>query len=161
MDQATRAAPAVGEVLITVPEAARRLAISRSYLYQYLQRGRLPSVHIGRARRIRVTWGSHGARSSWRGRTRRPESVSSSSAWMAGSCTWRLRRGGARDQAFLRAIRGDRLEAFFLLAITSGARLGEHDAGGAAILCALADARRLQVGHLLLASNRSPDEVAE
>jgi excisionase family DNA binding protein len=55
MDQATRAAPAVGEVLITVPEAARRLAISRSYLYQCLQRGALPSVRIGRARRIRVT----------------------------------------------------------------------------------------------------------
>lgn len=54
MDQATRVTPAVGEVLITVPEAARRLAISRSYLYQYLQRGRLPSVRIGRARRIRV-----------------------------------------------------------------------------------------------------------
>lgn len=54
MDQTTRATPAVGEVLITVPEAARRLAISRSYLYQYLQRGRLPSVCIGRARRIRV-----------------------------------------------------------------------------------------------------------
>ncbi len=47
--------PAVGEMLITVPEAARRLAISRSYLYQYLQRGKLPSVRIGRARRIRVT----------------------------------------------------------------------------------------------------------
>jgi excisionase family DNA binding protein len=55
MDQATRATPTLGEVLITVPEAARRLAISRSYLYQYLQRGRLPSVRIGRARRIRVT----------------------------------------------------------------------------------------------------------
>ena len=55
MDQATRATPAVGEVLITVPEAARRLAISRSYLYQYLQRGTLPSVRIGRTRRIRVT----------------------------------------------------------------------------------------------------------
>ena len=54
MDQATRVTPAVGEVLITVPEAARRLAISRSYLYQYLQRGTLPSVRIGRTRRIRV-----------------------------------------------------------------------------------------------------------
>jgi excisionase family DNA binding protein len=54
MDQADRATNDVGQVLITVPEAARRLAISRSHLYQHLQRGTLPSVHLGRARRIRV-----------------------------------------------------------------------------------------------------------
>jgi excisionase family DNA binding protein len=45
----------VGPMLITVREAARWLAISRSHLYQHLQRGALPSVRIGRARRIRVT----------------------------------------------------------------------------------------------------------
>ena len=54
MDQAVRATNDVGQMLITVPEAARRLAISRSHLYQHLQRGTLPSVHLGRARRIRV-----------------------------------------------------------------------------------------------------------
>jgi excisionase family DNA binding protein len=54
MDQADRATNDVGQVLITVPEAARRLAISRSHLYQHLQRGTLPSVHLGRARRIRI-----------------------------------------------------------------------------------------------------------
>jgi excisionase family DNA binding protein len=42
-------------VLITVQEAARRLAIGRSHLYQLLQRGALPSIRIGRARRIRVS----------------------------------------------------------------------------------------------------------
>jgi excisionase family DNA binding protein len=41
-------------LLITVREAARRLAIGRSHLYQHMQRGTLPSVRIGRARRIRV-----------------------------------------------------------------------------------------------------------
>ena len=54
MDQADKATHDVGQVLITVPEAARRLAISRSHLYQHLQRLSLPSVRIGRARRIRV-----------------------------------------------------------------------------------------------------------
>ena len=54
MDEAVRATNDVGQMLITVPEAARRLAISRSHLYQHLQRGTLPSVHLGRARRIRV-----------------------------------------------------------------------------------------------------------
>ena len=54
MDQSDRATHDVGQVLITVPEAARRLAISRSHLYQHLQRRALPSVRIGRARRIRV-----------------------------------------------------------------------------------------------------------
>ena len=43
-----------GELLITIPEAARRLSIARSHLYQHLQRGTLVSVHIGRARRIHV-----------------------------------------------------------------------------------------------------------
>jgi excisionase family DNA binding protein len=54
MDQASGATHHVGQVLITVPEAARRLAISRSHLYLHLQRRTLPSVRIGRARRIRV-----------------------------------------------------------------------------------------------------------
>jgi excisionase family DNA binding protein len=39
-------------LLITVDEAARRLSIGRSHLYEYLLRGSLRSVHIGRSRRI-------------------------------------------------------------------------------------------------------------
>jgi len=41
-------------LLVTVEEAAQRLAISRSYLYQLLRCGVLPSVTIGRARRVAV-----------------------------------------------------------------------------------------------------------
>ena len=39
--------------LLTVPEAARRLHISRSLMYELVRRGLLPIVHIGRAMRIR------------------------------------------------------------------------------------------------------------
>ena len=42
------------ELLVTVVEAARRLSIARSHLYQHLQRGTLGSVHIGRSRRIPI-----------------------------------------------------------------------------------------------------------
>jgi excisionase family DNA binding protein len=42
------------ELLITVAEAARRLSIARSHLYQHLQRGSLRSIHLGRSRRIWV-----------------------------------------------------------------------------------------------------------
>jgi excisionase family DNA binding protein len=42
------------ELLITVSEAARRLSIARSHLYLLVQRRVVPSVHIGRSRRIRV-----------------------------------------------------------------------------------------------------------
>lgn len=38
--------------LLTVPEAAALLAISRSKLYRYIQDGSMPSVHIGGSRRI-------------------------------------------------------------------------------------------------------------
>jgi excisionase family DNA binding protein len=40
------------KLLITVDEAARRLSIGRSHLYEYIQRGSLPSVQIGRCRRV-------------------------------------------------------------------------------------------------------------
>jgi excisionase family DNA binding protein len=40
------------QLLITVDEAARRLSIGRSHIYQLMQRGRLRSVLIGRSRRI-------------------------------------------------------------------------------------------------------------
>ena len=42
------------ELLLSIPEAARRLSIARSHLYQHLQRGTIGSVHIGRARRIPI-----------------------------------------------------------------------------------------------------------
>lgn len=40
------------KLLITVEEAARRLSIGRSHMYEQLQRGHLRSVKIGRSRRI-------------------------------------------------------------------------------------------------------------
>jgi excisionase family DNA binding protein len=39
-------------VLITVDEAARRLSIGRSHIYEQMRRGSLRSVRIGRSRRI-------------------------------------------------------------------------------------------------------------
>ena len=43
------------KLLLTVKEASEVLAISRSKLYGLLNSGYLPSVHIGRSRRLRVT----------------------------------------------------------------------------------------------------------
>jgi excisionase family DNA binding protein len=40
--------------LLTVVEAARELGISRSKLYELLADGELPSVRIGRTRRVAV-----------------------------------------------------------------------------------------------------------
>ncbi len=40
------------KLLVTVDEAARRLSIGRSHLYEYLLGGSLRSVRIGRSRRI-------------------------------------------------------------------------------------------------------------
>jgi excisionase family DNA binding protein len=42
------------KLLLTVTEASQVLAISRSKLYELLNSGTLPSVHIGRSRRIRM-----------------------------------------------------------------------------------------------------------
>ena len=42
------------KLLLTLPEASHVLAVSRSKLYDLLNSGHLPSVHIGRSRRIRV-----------------------------------------------------------------------------------------------------------
>ena len=39
-------------LLVTVDEAAHRLAIGRSHVYEQIQRGTLRSVLIGRSRRI-------------------------------------------------------------------------------------------------------------
>ena len=38
--------------LVTLPKAARFLCVSRGTLYDLLTSGKLPSVHIGRARRV-------------------------------------------------------------------------------------------------------------
>jgi excisionase family DNA binding protein len=45
----------VQKLLLTVPEAGRVLAISRSKMYDLLTSGHLPSIHIGRSRRVRVS----------------------------------------------------------------------------------------------------------
>lgn len=43
------------KLLLTIKEASEILAISRSKLYGLLNSGGLPSVHIGRSRRLRLT----------------------------------------------------------------------------------------------------------
>jgi excisionase family DNA binding protein len=40
------------QLLITIDEAARRLAIGRSHIYRQMQLGHLRSIRIGRSRRI-------------------------------------------------------------------------------------------------------------
>jgi len=41
--------------LLTIEEAARRLSIGRSHIYELMQRGGLRSVRMGRSRRILST----------------------------------------------------------------------------------------------------------
>lgn len=41
--------------LLTVPQVAERWSCSRQHVYNQLARGGLPSVTLGRSRRIRVT----------------------------------------------------------------------------------------------------------
>ena len=48
-DQTT---PAVDPLLVTVEEAARLLGVGRTLIYQQVRRGALPSVRVGRCRRI-------------------------------------------------------------------------------------------------------------
>jgi excisionase family DNA binding protein len=43
-------------LLLTVPEAARLLGISRSKAYELLANGEIHSVQIGTCRRIRQDW---------------------------------------------------------------------------------------------------------
>lgn len=43
------------ELLIPVEEAARRLAIGRTVAYSLIRSGELPSVKIGRSRRVPVS----------------------------------------------------------------------------------------------------------
>jgi excisionase family DNA binding protein len=39
-------------LLLTFPEAARRLACGRTFLYGLVRRGEIPCVHLGRSARI-------------------------------------------------------------------------------------------------------------
>jgi excisionase family DNA binding protein len=43
-----------GKLLLTVDEAAHRLGIGRSHAYVYVLKGDLPSIKIGRSRRVPV-----------------------------------------------------------------------------------------------------------
>jgi excisionase family DNA binding protein len=42
------------ELLLTIEDAAQRLAMGRSRVYELMKSGELESVHIGRSRRIPV-----------------------------------------------------------------------------------------------------------
>ena len=46
------APPAVNPLLVTVEEAAHLLRVGRTLIYQQVRRGALPSVRVGRCRRI-------------------------------------------------------------------------------------------------------------
>lgn len=41
-----------GKMLLTVDEAAQRLGIGRSHAYIFVMKGELPSVKLGRSRRV-------------------------------------------------------------------------------------------------------------
>jgi excisionase family DNA binding protein len=47
------AGPPEQRLLLTVSEAAQRLGIGRSLLYELLTEGKIESIHVGRLRRIR------------------------------------------------------------------------------------------------------------
>jgi excisionase family DNA binding protein len=49
-----RASP--DRLLLRVSEAAEMCGISRAHFYALLQRGEIPSVAIGRSRRVPVAW---------------------------------------------------------------------------------------------------------
>lgn len=44
----------VGRLLLTIPEAAAVLGIGRTLVYDLVLRGELPSIKLGRARRIPI-----------------------------------------------------------------------------------------------------------
>jgi excisionase family DNA binding protein len=44
-----------GERLLTPREAAQRLGVGRSFLYEMMARSELPSLRLGRLRRIRAS----------------------------------------------------------------------------------------------------------
>jgi excisionase family DNA binding protein len=43
------------KLLLTVTEAAARLGIGRTFMYELISTGAIPSVRVGRLRRIRTT----------------------------------------------------------------------------------------------------------
>lgn len=45
----------MNELLVTVEEAARRLSIGRSHVYELLRCGDIVSVRLGRSRRVPVS----------------------------------------------------------------------------------------------------------
>lgn len=53
-DIACRLEVTPAKLLLTVNEASQVLSISRSKFYDLLNSGHLPSVHIGRSRRVRM-----------------------------------------------------------------------------------------------------------
>jgi excisionase family DNA binding protein len=54
MDDHHQSTPPIEPLLVRVEEAARILSLSRSMIYQLLDRGELPSVRCGAARRIPI-----------------------------------------------------------------------------------------------------------
>lgn len=40
------------KALLTIPEVASRLALGRSHVYQLIMRGEIPSIKIGKSRRV-------------------------------------------------------------------------------------------------------------
>ena len=44
------------KLLLTVPEAAEALGVSRSHLYSLIQQGRLPTIRLGCSVRIPKAW---------------------------------------------------------------------------------------------------------
>ena len=44
------------KLLLTVPEAAETLGVSRSHLYSLIQQGRLPTIRLGCSVRIPKAW---------------------------------------------------------------------------------------------------------
>lgn len=53
MNDATTPDPT--RLLLTVSEAARRLGIGRTLMYELISTGQIASVHVGRLRRVRPT----------------------------------------------------------------------------------------------------------
>lgn len=47
--------PGSGKLLLSVVEAAERLSVGRSTVYELINRGQLPVVHVGRSARIPTT----------------------------------------------------------------------------------------------------------
>jgi excisionase family DNA binding protein len=51
----SRAKEPASKLLLTVTEAADRLGVGRTLMYELIRAGEIPSVRVGRLRRIRTT----------------------------------------------------------------------------------------------------------